>query len=163
TRPETGKASDTCLLLHLVFLKEFLDAPLGVHDLLLARVERMALRTYLDADIIAGGAGLERIATLADDTRRLVFRMDSLLHWLLAFTTFSTIIYETRFLFKPKPQENRLERVDFGVPCATLRPTLTVLSEDLRIMSSVSAETPGFLIGRNATLVCLGDSITEAH
>jgi lysophospholipase L1-like esterase len=30
-------------------------------------------------------------------------------------------------------------------------------------MSSISAETQGFLIGRNATLICLGDSITEAH
>src|SRR5579884_1182954 len=67
-------------LLHLILREEPLDAALGVHDLLLACVERMAGRADFHADVLAGGAGLERVAALADNTGGLIFRMDSRLH-----------------------------------------------------------------------------------
>src|SRR6266545_3435485 len=52
---------------------ELLDAPRGVHELLLARVER-----------VAGGAGLEDVPAVADDLRCLVLGVDGFLHGILS-------------------------------------------------------------------------------
>src|ERR1700688_749473 len=49
-----------------VFLAELVHAAGGVDDLLLAGVERLAVRTHVDLQILAhGGARLERIAAAA--------------------------------------------------------------------------------------------------
>jgi hypothetical protein len=54
------------LFVHAVFLAEFLNAASGVHDLLLTRVERMALGANLDVQVFArGGASLELVAAAA--------------------------------------------------------------------------------------------------
>ena len=54
------------LLVHAVFLAEFLNAASGVHDLLLTRIERVALGANLDMQVFAvGGASLERVAAAA--------------------------------------------------------------------------------------------------
>jgi hypothetical protein len=60
-----------------VLLAEFIHAAAGVDDFLLARVERMAIRTNFDLQIVAyGGASLERIAACAGDVDRFVFGMN---------------------------------------------------------------------------------------
>src|SRR3954454_18472741 len=53
------------LLLLRVPLVEALDATTGVHELLLARVERVALRAQLHAELADGRAGHELVATRA--------------------------------------------------------------------------------------------------
>src|SRR5438093_6759111 len=59
---------------------EALHAPAGVDQLLLARVERVAVRADLHAELGLRGTGLERIATGAVHRGRHVLGMDSLLH-----------------------------------------------------------------------------------
>src|SRR3954462_639082 len=66
-----------------VLLLEALDAAGGVDELLLARVERVAVRANFDAECAAGRVGLDLVAARAGDDRRLVDRVDSLFgHWL---------------------------------------------------------------------------------
>ncbi len=63
--------------LHAVLLAEFFHATGGVHDLLLAGVERVALRANFDVQGLAvGGAGLERIAATAGYGNFVVIRMN---------------------------------------------------------------------------------------
>jgi hypothetical protein len=63
--------------LHAVFLAEFLNAASGIHDLLLAGIERVALRTYFDVQVLTvGGAGLELIAATAGNGNFVVIRMN---------------------------------------------------------------------------------------
>ena len=64
-----------------VFLAELVDATTRVDDLLLARVERMAVRAHLDLQIVTERrARDERVATAARHRRLLVLRMDARLH-----------------------------------------------------------------------------------
>ena len=58
------------------------DASTGVENLLLARVERVALRANLDVDAsgLFGAVGLERVTATADDGGRYVGWVDSCLH-----------------------------------------------------------------------------------
>src|SRR5450759_329233 len=59
---------------------EALDAPTGVDQLLLARVERVALRAQLDVQIRLGAARRERVAAGAVHGRFFVLRVDVFLH-----------------------------------------------------------------------------------
>src|SRR5512134_3171296 len=64
-----------------VLLAELLDAPLGVHYLLLAGVKRMALRAHFDVEIAAHGrARVPRVAAAAGNGDRAVFGMDLRFH-----------------------------------------------------------------------------------
>src|SRR5215207_3252096 len=59
---------------------EALDAPAGVHELLTARVERMAVRADLDMQLRLRGTGPELVAAGAADVRGAVLRMNVCLH-----------------------------------------------------------------------------------
>src|SRR5436305_2714456 len=59
---------------------EPLDAAAGVHQLLLARVERVAVRAELHAELGLRRPGLERVATRAVHRGHDVFGVNSLLH-----------------------------------------------------------------------------------
>src|SRR5215212_4764081 len=59
---------------------EALDAAAGVHELLLARVERVAVRADLDVDLRLRRAGHELVATRASHVRINVVGMDLGLH-----------------------------------------------------------------------------------
>jgi hypothetical protein len=62
-------------------LAEFIDTAAGIHDFLLAGIERMAIRADLDLKIVPDGrAGLERIPASAGDGNCFVFGMDGGLH-----------------------------------------------------------------------------------
>src|SRR5262249_3217144 len=63
-----------------VFAVEALHPARGVDQLLLAREERVAPRADLDVAALLGGAGLDDIATGADDAALLVARMNAFLH-----------------------------------------------------------------------------------
>src|ERR1039457_718419 len=64
--------------LHAEFLTELFDAPSGVHDLLLAGVERVALRADFHALILLahGRARYELVATAACDVDFSVIRVN---------------------------------------------------------------------------------------
>ena len=65
-----------------VLLAEAVDATAGVHDLLLARIERAAARAHFDLQVLPeGGARLENVPTAAGDGDRLVVGMDSRSSW----------------------------------------------------------------------------------
>ena len=57
-------------------LLEFVHAPGGVHELLLAGVKRMADVADADDDRRLGGAGFDHVAARATDFRVHVFRMN---------------------------------------------------------------------------------------
>jgi hypothetical protein len=94
--PETGLRADKILekLLFLLSwwrrglgglrlggaLLEFVHAAGGVHELLLAGVERMANVANADDDHGLGGAGLDHVAAGATDLRVHIFRMNVRLH-----------------------------------------------------------------------------------
>jgi hypothetical protein len=59
---------------------EALDASTGVDQLLLARVERVALRAELNVQVVLRGARVELVATRAMDVRKRVFGVNSCLH-----------------------------------------------------------------------------------
>jgi hypothetical protein len=62
-------------------LAEFIDTAAGIHDFLLAGIERMAVRADLDLKIMPDGrAGLERIPASAGDGNCFVFGVDGGLH-----------------------------------------------------------------------------------
>ena len=64
-----------------VTLPEFLDAPCGVDDLLLARVKRMARRTNFDVQgLVDGRTGGERVAAAARYLNLAVLRMNAGFH-----------------------------------------------------------------------------------
>jgi len=64
-----------------VLAAELVDAPGGVDDLLLTGIERMAVRAYLDLQIVPeGGARLERVATRAADGDLFVLRVNRRFH-----------------------------------------------------------------------------------
>src|SRR3977135_624518 len=64
-----------------VFLAELVDAPGRVDHLLLAGIERMAVRTNIDLQVLAhGGARLKGVAAAAADGDLAVLRMDRRFH-----------------------------------------------------------------------------------
>src|SRR5438874_2184314 len=66
--------------LALVLALEPLDAARRVHELLLARVERVALRAHFDANVGSGGPSLDDLAAGARNRRVDVVRMNTSLH-----------------------------------------------------------------------------------
>src|SRR5688500_7730673 len=64
-----------------VLLAEFVDATAGVDDLLLARIERMAVRAHLDLQVVAQRrARVEGVATAAGHRDLFVLGMDCVFH-----------------------------------------------------------------------------------
>src|SRR5688572_13278943 len=57
-----------------------LDTPTGVHQLLLPRVEGMAVVAELDVQLFAGASGHKRVAARAGHVRDLVLGVDALFH-----------------------------------------------------------------------------------
>src|SRR5256886_8686786 len=67
-----------------VLLTELVHAACGVDDLLLAGIERMAVRAHLDLQIMSEGrARLERVATRAGDGDLFILGMDGGFHGVL--------------------------------------------------------------------------------
>ena len=71
-----GRAERKKKLLLRVTALEALDAAGGVHVLLLAGEERMAVRADSDAQILARGAGLKHGPASAGNRRLKILRMD---------------------------------------------------------------------------------------
>ena len=70
-------------------MTELLNATGGVHDLLLAGVERMALGADFDVEIAAsGGAGLELVAATAGDSHVRIIWMNIGFHARVSFSCF---------------------------------------------------------------------------
>jgi hypothetical protein len=68
-------------ILAAVLLAEALDAAGGIHDLLLARVERMAGRADFDVQRLAvGRAGVELVAAATSHLDLVVLRVNAFLH-----------------------------------------------------------------------------------
>ena len=64
------------------FLAELLDATGSIDDLLLARVERMAVRAHFNVQrFVHGRLGRELLTAGAGDFDFFVFGMDTRLHW----------------------------------------------------------------------------------
>src|SRR5882672_9806191 len=64
-----------------VLLAEFIDAAAGIHNFLLAGIERMAIGANFDLQILANGrASLEMVAAGASDLDDFVFWMDTGFH-----------------------------------------------------------------------------------
>ena len=75
--------------LHAVFLAELLNTTSGIHDLLLAGVERMALGADFDIEIAAGsGAGLELVAATAGDSHVRIIWLNIGFHARVSFSCF---------------------------------------------------------------------------
>ena len=66
--------------LHAVTLLEAVHTSASVHQLLLARVERMALGANVDAHLLLDRAGLKGFAADAANNALAVIRMDLFLH-----------------------------------------------------------------------------------
>src|SRR5438552_5387128 len=80
SRSDAGRAAPVLLL-------EALHPASGVHELLLARVEGMALRADLDLQVCLRRPGLKRVPARAPDVRQYVVGMDPGLH--RCFLTYS--------------------------------------------------------------------------
>ena len=66
--------------LHAVTLLETIHAAAGINQLLLAGVERMALRADIDAHLLLHGTGLKGLAADAANDGLAVIGMDLFLH-----------------------------------------------------------------------------------
>src|SRR6476469_10957989 len=77
-RPGLLPAAGTAGLLETAL--EALDPTAGIHELLLARVERVAVGADLDVELRLRRAGRELVAARAGDVREDVLRMDLSLH-----------------------------------------------------------------------------------
>ena len=72
-------------LVHAVALLEAIHASAGVHQLLTAGVERMALGADFDLELALNGTALESLAASAANDALTVCGMDILLHFVLLF------------------------------------------------------------------------------
>ena len=63
-----------------VALLELVHAAAGIHQLLLAGVERVALGADFNAQLLLGGAGCERFTAYAANDRLAILGMDAFLH-----------------------------------------------------------------------------------
>ena len=59
---------------------ETINASAGIDELLLAGIERMALRANFHLDVLLGRLSLDHVAAVAGDGRLVQGRMDVLLH-----------------------------------------------------------------------------------
>ena len=76
------------VLLETVFLLELFNTTFGIHELLLSRVEWMAVRTNFDLQILLCGPCLDHIPACTGNGCRIVFGMDLGLHYSIPFTYF---------------------------------------------------------------------------
>ena len=76
----TGQALFVCLFIQVVALLEAIHTAAGVHKLLLARKERMALGANIYAKVLLGGGSLDGLTARAADRGRLVLGMDAVFH-----------------------------------------------------------------------------------
>ncbi len=65
---------------------ELINTSARIHELLLAREERMAFRAYFNTHIALGGSRHYGFAASAFDRAFLIFRMDTLLHCPVPFS-----------------------------------------------------------------------------
>ena len=63
----------------VLFIK-LIDASAGINKLLLAGVERVALRADFNGDVLPGAAGLDNLAAGTADGGLLIIRVNSGLH-----------------------------------------------------------------------------------
>ena len=68
------------VLLQAKSLVETVNTSTGVNQLLLAGIERVALRADFNADLLLGGAGREDVATGAANRSLFVLGMDTFSH-----------------------------------------------------------------------------------
>lgn len=68
-----------------VFFLETIDAAARINEFLFAGEERMTVRANFHTQVLFDGTSLERIATGARYRRHVVFRMNSLLHFIHLF------------------------------------------------------------------------------
>ena len=74
-------------LFHAETLLEAIDASAGIHQLLLAGIEGVALRADIHLQFLLGRAGLERLTAHAANDALAIVRMDLFLH--CDFTSFA--------------------------------------------------------------------------
>ena len=72
-------------LLQAKTLVEAINTSTSVNQLLLAGIERVALRADFNTDVLFGGAGSENIAAGTTDRRLFVLGMDTFLHFVHLF------------------------------------------------------------------------------
>ncbi len=71
-----------CLFVCFESLLEFVDATAGIDELLLAGIERMALRANFNLHLAAlGGSGLNALTAGTNNSALFVVGMDSLFHF----------------------------------------------------------------------------------
>ena len=70
----------TRIALHAVALLETVHTAAGIDELLLAGIERMALRANIDAQLLLDRTGLKRFTANTADNRLAVIRMNLFLH-----------------------------------------------------------------------------------
>ena len=75
--PAAGKSE---LFVEAELFVELIDTPAGIDELLLAGKVRVALRAYLNADVLFGGAGFNDLAASTPDGCLLIIGMDALFH-----------------------------------------------------------------------------------
>jgi len=72
--------SEVSVLLQAKSLVETVNTSTGVNQLLLAGIERVALRADFNADVLLGGTGRKDVATGAANGGLFVVRMDAFSH-----------------------------------------------------------------------------------
>ena len=89
---------------------EALDSSTGVNELLLARVERVALIAELDANLGDGSAGHEGVAARATDRALHVLGMDSRFH---AGTPYDLVLVTDQGIRRLgfRPRQNNCDRI----------------------------------------------------
>ena len=79
-RSESGVISYSDVSAQIVLPVELVHAAAGVHQLLLAGEERVALGANFHGDVLTGGTGLDHVAAGAADGGPIVLGMDAFLH-----------------------------------------------------------------------------------
>ena len=78
-------AVQASFLLQVESLVEAINTSTGVNQLLLAGIERVALRADFNADVLLGGTGRKDVATGTTDGGLFVVRMDAFSHFIHLF------------------------------------------------------------------------------
>ena len=84
-KARTAFAVQASYLLQIESLVETINTSTGVNQLLLAGVERVALRADFNSDVLLSGTGRKDVATSATDRCLFVIGMDTFLHFVHLF------------------------------------------------------------------------------